>query len=101
LTYPRREVGKRDGLSQRELHDHARVSFAKVAEYQKRGAVRFHAVIHIDGRAYEFKILATQVPAVVLTCVPEEDASAAVSALRDAGARAETREQPGPDFLER
>ncbi len=27
----------------------ARVSFAKVAEYQKRGAVHFHAVIRLDG----------------------------------------------------
>ncbi|MEU5766639.1 ribosomal protein L7/L12 [Streptomyces asoensis] len=45
------------------------------------------------------KILATQVPAVILACVPEEDAAAAVAALRDAGARAETREQPEPDFL--
>jgi large subunit ribosomal protein L7/L12 len=42
------------------------------------------------------KILATQVPAVVLTCVAEEDAAAAVSVLRDAGAQAETREQPEP-----
>lgn len=41
--------------------------------------------------------LATQVPAVVLACVPEEDAAAAVSALRDAGARVETRERPEPD----
>lgn len=31
------------------------------------------------------KILAAQVPAVILTCVSEEDAAAAVSALRDAG----------------
>ncbi|MFJ9633420.1 replication initiator [Streptomyces sp. NPDC101175] len=45
----RREVAKRGGLSQRRLRDHARVSFAKVAEYQKRGAVHFHAVIRIDG----------------------------------------------------
>ncbi|MFF4654893.1 replication initiator [Streptomyces sp. NPDC001381] len=45
----RREVAKRAGLSQRRLRDHARVSFAKVAEYQKRGAVHFHAVIRIDG----------------------------------------------------
>jgi large subunit ribosomal protein L7/L12 len=45
------------------------------------------------------KVLATQVPAVILDGVPEEDATAAVSALRDAGAQAETREQPGPDFL--
>jgi large subunit ribosomal protein L7/L12 len=39
------------------------------------------------------KVLATQVPAVILDGVPQEDAAAAVSALRDAGARAETREQ--------
>ncbi|MEU6824074.1 replication initiator [Streptomyces atriruber] len=45
----RREVAKRAGLSQRAFRDHARVSFAKVAEYQKRGAVHFHAVIRIDG----------------------------------------------------
>ncbi|MFJ8335106.1 replication initiator [Streptomyces sp. NPDC094437] len=48
-TYLRREIAKRAGLSQRRLRDHARVSFAKVAEYQKRGAVHFHAVIRIDG----------------------------------------------------
>ncbi|GGW55924.1 replication initiation protein [Streptomyces galilaeus] len=48
-TYVRREVAKRAGLSQRRLRDHARVSFAKVAEYQKRGAVHFHAVIRLDG----------------------------------------------------
>ncbi|MEV3910913.1 replication initiator [Streptomyces canus] len=47
--YLRREVAKRAGLSQRRLRDYARVSFAKVAEYQKRGAVHFHAVIRIDG----------------------------------------------------
>ncbi|MFF3965005.1 ribosomal protein L7/L12 [Streptomyces griseorubiginosus] len=45
------------------------------------------------------KVLATQVPAVILACVPEEDATASVSALRDAGARAEARERPQPDFL--
>ncbi|MEU4927837.1 replication initiator [Streptomyces yokosukanensis] len=48
-TYLRREVAKRAGLSQRRLREHARVSFAKVAEYQKRGAVHFHAVIRLDG----------------------------------------------------
>ncbi|MFI1735252.1 replication initiator [Streptomyces acidicola] len=48
-TYLRREVAKRAGLSQRRFREHARVSFAKVAEYQKRGAVHFHAVLRIDG----------------------------------------------------
>ncbi|WP_329366032.1 replication initiator [Streptomyces sp. NBC_01483] len=47
--YLRHEVAKRAGLTQRAFRDHARVSFAKVAEYQKRGAVHFHAVIRLDG----------------------------------------------------
>ncbi|MFE7860027.1 ribosomal protein L7/L12 [Streptomyces sp. NPDC057403] len=45
------------------------------------------------------KVLATHVPAVILDGVPEEDAEAAVVALLAAGAQAETREQPEPDFL--
>lgn len=49
--YLRREIAKRAGLTQRAFRDHARVSFAKVAEYQKRGAVHFHAVIRLDGPA--------------------------------------------------
>ncbi|WP_440580700.1 replication initiator [Streptomyces sp. PT19] len=47
--YLRRQVAKRAGLTQRAFRDHARISFAKVAEYQKRGAVHFHAVIRLDG----------------------------------------------------
>ncbi|WZI03251.1 replication initiator [Streptomyces rimosus] len=47
--YLRREVAKRAGLTQRAFRQYARVSFAKVAEYQKRGAVHFHAVIRLDG----------------------------------------------------
>ncbi|WP_243744582.1 replication initiator [Streptomyces hainanensis] len=47
--YLRREIAKRAGLTQRAFSRHARVSFAKVAEYQKRGAVHFHAVIRLDG----------------------------------------------------
>ncbi|MFE9649335.1 replication initiator [Streptomyces sp. NPDC006365] len=47
--YLRREVAKRAGLTQRAFREYARVSFAKVAEYQKRGAVHFHAVIRLDG----------------------------------------------------
>ncbi|MDN3288027.1 replication initiation protein [Streptomyces thermocarboxydus] len=47
--YLRREVAKRAGLTQRAFRGHARISFAKVAEYQKRGVVHFHAVIRLDG----------------------------------------------------
>ena len=33
------------------LRDRARVSFAKVAEFQRRGIVHFHAIIRLDGPA--------------------------------------------------
>ncbi|MGW0168714.1 replication initiator protein RepSA, partial [Streptomyces sp. NPDC003343] len=48
-TRLRREIAVRAGLTRRELPDHARLSYGKVAEFQKRGAVHFHAVIRIDG----------------------------------------------------
>ena len=45
----RREIAARAGLSQRELKETARVSYGKVAEFQKRGAIHFHAVVRLDG----------------------------------------------------
>ncbi|MFJ2718952.1 replication initiator protein RepSA [Streptomyces sp. NPDC087437] len=45
----RREVAARAGITQRELKECARLSYGKVAEFQKRGAVHFHAVIRLDG----------------------------------------------------
>ncbi|MGH6655937.1 MAG: replication initiator [Actinocrinis sp.] len=37
------------GLSGRQFASSVRVSFAKVAEYQRRGLVHFHAVVRLDG----------------------------------------------------
>ncbi|WP_134655536.1 replication initiator protein RepSA [Streptomyces sp. H23] len=48
-TRLRREIATRAGLSRRELPDRLRVSYGKVAEFQKRGALHFHAVIRLDG----------------------------------------------------
>ncbi|MGW7006819.1 replication initiator [Streptomyces sp. NPDC054933] len=45
----RRHLATSAGIRQSHFPDHARLSFAKVAEYQKRGAVHFHAVIRLDG----------------------------------------------------
>ncbi|MGJ6969646.1 replication initiator, partial [Streptosporangium sp. G11] len=42
-------VAKTAGLTLRELRERLTISFAKVAEYQKRGVVHFHAVIRLDG----------------------------------------------------
>ncbi|MDX3353310.1 replication initiator protein RepSA [Streptomyces sp. ME01-24h] len=45
----RREIAARAGLTQRAMAEVLRVSFGKVAEFQKRGAVHFHTVIRLDG----------------------------------------------------
>ncbi|MEV5824816.1 replication initiator [Spirillospora sp. NPDC052242] len=45
----RRYVARSAGLRVGELRDVLTVSFAKVAEYQRRGLVHFHAVIRLDG----------------------------------------------------
>lgn len=37
------------GIAPTALKRHARVSYVKVAEYQRRGLVHFHAVIRVDG----------------------------------------------------
>ncbi|SED90814.1 hypothetical protein SAMN05216489_04872 [Streptomyces sp. 3213] len=47
--YLRREIAAHAGLTQAALKEVCRVSFGKVAEFQKRGAVHFHAVVRLDG----------------------------------------------------
>jgi hypothetical protein len=37
------------GIRPATLREHLRISYAKVAEYQRRGLVHFHAVIRVDG----------------------------------------------------
>ncbi|MEN1886075.1 replication initiator protein RepSA [Streptomyces mirabilis] len=48
-VYLRREIAARAGLSQTAMKEVCRVSFGKVAEFQKRGSVHFHAVVRLDG----------------------------------------------------
>lgn len=48
-TYLRQQLASRAGITRSELRDCLKVSYAKVAEYQRRGAVHFHAVIRLDG----------------------------------------------------
>ncbi len=45
----RRELARRVGLTRTAFAGAARLSYAKVAEYQRRGLVHFHAVIRLDG----------------------------------------------------
>ena len=48
-TEVRRVLADAGGISRSRLGEHALVSFAKVAEFQARGVVHFHAVIRLDG----------------------------------------------------
>ncbi|HXF02463.1 MAG TPA: site-specific integrase, partial [Arthrobacter sp.] len=47
----RRTLARQAGLTNKALAAQLRVSFAKVAEYQRRGVVHFHAIIRLDGPA--------------------------------------------------
>ncbi len=57
----RRALAAALGMTQRDTAEVLRPSFAKVAEYQRRGAVHFHAVIRLDaGRSYGDRITAPE-----------------------------------------
>jgi hypothetical protein len=47
----RRTLARQAGMTGKAFAAQARVSFAKVAEYQRRGIVHFHAIIRLDGPA--------------------------------------------------
>jgi hypothetical protein len=49
--YLRRELARAAGLTVAELAGIVRISYAKVAEYQRRGIVHFHALIRLDAAA--------------------------------------------------
>ena len=48
-THLRRALAAALGVGARDWPEHGRLSFAKVAEYQRRGLVHFHAVVRVDG----------------------------------------------------
>jgi Replication initiator protein, pSAM2 len=43
-----RALARRTGLTQAQLSGLVRVSYAKVAEFQRRGAIHFHAILRLD-----------------------------------------------------
>ena len=48
VTYLPRHLARLAGVTQKAFHEQVRVRFVKVAEYQARGVVHFHAVIRLD-----------------------------------------------------
>ena len=47
-TYLPRQLARMMGVTQKELRSLVRLRFVKVAEYQARGVVHFHAIIRLD-----------------------------------------------------
>ncbi|WBB59368.1 plasmid replication initiator protein [Streptomyces sp. WMMC500] len=47
----RRHLASAAGVTQSRFPEHARLSFARVAEYQRRAAVHIHVVVRLDGPA--------------------------------------------------
>lgn len=45
----RRLIAKTLGVKPRDLNEHATLQYAKVAEFQLRGIVHFHALVRLDG----------------------------------------------------
>jgi hypothetical protein len=86
-----RAVGRLVGLQEGELRQLVRISYAKVAEFQRRGAIHFHAVIRLDAAtdcrcpgcltpppepftaALLEDALKQAVPAITVPCPPLED----------------------------
>jgi hypothetical protein len=72
-----RALGRLVGLQEAELRRLVRVSYAKVAEFQRRGAIHFHAVLRLDA--------ATECRCPGCLAPPPEDFTAALleNALRE------------------
>jgi hypothetical protein len=116
--YIKRALAQLSGISRRGLDRVVRVSFCKVAEYQARGAVHFHAVIRLDAAPLEDDVGTPAPPAPWFTAellaeavrlaaarvavpVPELDQDQAVTLLVRWGAQLDARPitQAGPGEL--
>jgi hypothetical protein len=56
-----RTLGRLVGLQEGELRRLVRISYAKVAEFQRRGAIHFYAVLRLDA-ATDCAVLAAPAP---------------------------------------
>jgi hypothetical protein len=78
--YLYRALAQLSGLTEGQVRRLVRVSFAKVAEYQRRGAVHFHAVIRLDAAT------ACRCPACLLPPPPGFTAEVLEATIRHAAA---------------
>ena len=55
ITYLPRHLARLAGVTQKTLLSQVRIRFVKVAEYQARGVVHFHAVIRLDAPGEDYQ----------------------------------------------
>ncbi len=55
ITYLPRHLARLAGLTQRQFRDLLAVRYVKVAEYQARGVIHFHAVIRLDAAGDDYQ----------------------------------------------
>ena len=55
VTYLPRQLARRLAITQKQLRALVRIRFVKVAEYQARGVVHFHAVIRLDAPGQDYQ----------------------------------------------
>jgi hypothetical protein len=55
VTYLPRRLARLAGVTQKMLRGQVRIRFVKVAEYQARGVVHFHAVIRLDAPGEDYQ----------------------------------------------
>jgi hypothetical protein len=69
----RRHLALSEGIAPNDFRYHARLSYLKVAEFQRRGLVHFHAILRVDGPGEPFsspsKFLSTPLLIDVITKV--------------------------------
>jgi hypothetical protein len=89
--YLRRALARRAGMPAADFRRSIRLSYAKVAEYQQRGAVHFHAVIRLDAGDID-RVEPPPVPFTAkLLAEAIQDAAAAVAVTPPATSRAPAR----------
>src|SRR5215813_2636484 len=85
-TYLPRHLARRAGITQQQLRALVRVRYVKVAEYQERGVVHFHAVIRLDAPGEDYQPPAERFTADLLA-----------DAIRDAAAAVRLIQGPDED----
>ena len=86
-TYLPRHLARLAGLTQKQLRDLGSVRYVKVAEYQARGVIHFHAIIRLDAAGETYQPPPARFDAGLLADAIRQ-AAAAISVIPD--------ELPGP-----